>query len=533
VSDRTDNTNSATATLAKPRTSSENADVPLRRQSRVGIVAVMILALLASAGARYLADAQRAIDIPNHGETGARSSFSNMNSFALGLMLGGLRGPLVMFLWTESETAKSEKNLEGVDTQIEWIRLLQPEFDTVHIFQIWNKAYNISVQMASLANKYSVILDALDYARSIDRDKPDDINIIAAMAQIYFDKLGGSNEKLYYRRRVREESKPHAVASKTRPQDTGWRRDRMDPLLDSNFNLLPNLIQPQAGRARPANLPADQEWNDGSDLQYLAKYQPFIDGVSPLALAYNYYKRAEVLQNVGKQRHAQLSDMVIDTRPGLTLKTWSEEEWEQGRRREAQGFGLAVPEERADLEGLSQDFAVDHPITNPADIKLAIFAYDRAALLDEDAKAEYLRNVRINPLNAENQRSQIDDIGAEQALVSADRDYLIAMIAAPADQKALLEKASAEYHRSITLYEQIILRYYTDPQYVQSALPPGFGRIATADHKGIADMTSQQTSQAIAIANQAHGGQRDSHDEDRQDYQRYIERANTRLAHLP
>ena len=50
-----------------------------------------------------------------------------------------------MILWTSSESQKNEKDLEGFDTKVEWIRLLQPEFDTVHVFQVWNKAYNISV----------------------------------------------------------------------------------------------------------------------------------------------------------------------------------------------------------------------------------------------------------------------------------------------------------------------------------------------------------------------------------------------------
>ncbi len=93
-----------------------------------------------------------------------------MNSFALALLLGGLRGPLVMVLWSTSENQKVDKNLEDFDTKVEWIRLLQPEFDTVHLFQIWNKAYNISVQMASLPNRYAAILDALDM-KDVDRSR--------------------------------------------------------------------------------------------------------------------------------------------------------------------------------------------------------------------------------------------------------------------------------------------------------------------------------------------------------------------------
>ena len=194
-----------------------------RMSNRLPIVMVMILSLIGSGGARYWADQTRAAAVPQRGgEVSASASLGGMNSFALGLLLGGLRGPLVMILWTESENAKSDKDLEGVDTQIEWIRLLQPEFDTVHIFQIWNKAYNISVQMASMANKYDVILGALDYAYKVDSAKPDDINIIAAIGQLYFDKLGMSSEKEFYRKRVREQTVPHPVLdASTVRQDIG------------------------------------------------------------------------------------------------------------------------------------------------------------------------------------------------------------------------------------------------------------------------------------------------------------------------
>src|SRR5690242_11090565 len=134
------------------------------RRSRVPVIVLMIAALLVSAVTRDWARAMRVSHVEGQpvGDAAAGNSLANMNSFALALLLGGLRGPLVMILWTSSESQKNEKDIEGFDTKVEWIRLLQPEFDTVHIFQVWNKAYNISVQMASLANKYATILDAID-----------------------------------------------------------------------------------------------------------------------------------------------------------------------------------------------------------------------------------------------------------------------------------------------------------------------------------------------------------------------------------
>jgi hypothetical protein len=503
---------------------------PMRR-GRIGIVAVLILSLLATAATRYWSDAKRDIAIPRRGENASGTSLSSMNSFALGLLLGGLRGPLVMFLWTESESQKADKNLEGIDTQIEWIRLLQPEFDTVHIFQIWNKAYNLSVQMASLSNKYTVILDALDYAHSVDREKPDDINIVAAIAQLYFDKLGSSSEKEYYRRRIRQETLPHRTSTRLRQGDQGWRRTELDPMLDEHFNLLPELTRPQ--RPRPADLPADQEYNDGADIQYLDKYGPYPDGLSPFALAYNYYKRAEVLMNVGKQRHAQLSDLVIDSRPALSLKAWTEEEWEQGRKRELAAFGIPLPEERLDMELPTANFAPDHAIADRHAAELAADEFDRASRLVPDALAEYTRHISNNPTNETTYQSHMDEVKAEGALCAADAAYLRAQMASdPAARAALLASAKQQYQQSLFLYEVLMLRYYTDVNHLQAIIPPGYDRFHSTEKKGFDEFSPTQLSQIFLAVNASMGKLGDSHQEDRKEFLVYMARVAERLQQL-
>src|SRR5262245_43643484 len=174
-------------------------------RNRLPIVAVLLVSLVASGLARQWATVQRSRGV-GAAHVSSSAKLGQMNSYALALLLGGLRGPLVMFLWPSAETQKQEKNLEDFDTKIEWIRLLQAEFDTVHIFQIWNKAYNISVQMSNLGNKYRTILDALEYAHNVDTERPNNINILTAIGGIYFDKLAGSAERWYYRERVRDES---------------------------------------------------------------------------------------------------------------------------------------------------------------------------------------------------------------------------------------------------------------------------------------------------------------------------------------
>src|SRR3954462_14447881 len=237
-------------------------------RSRLPVILLLIVALVATGFTRQMAASHRSSTQQTMGNetgsSGSASQLSRMNSFALALLLGGLRGPLVMILWTSSESQKTEKSLEDFDTKVEWIRLLQPEFDTVHIFQIWNKAYNISVKMTSKANKYTTILDALEYARRVDAERPNNINILSAIAGIYFDKLNGASEKAYYRDRVRKESLPHRERQRSSRDEASWRPTQLAPILDSNVSVLPRCLRP--GRVRSGNAADPENYYDGSDL---------------------------------------------------------------------------------------------------------------------------------------------------------------------------------------------------------------------------------------------------------------------------
>jgi hypothetical protein len=496
----------------------------MNRGSRIGIIAVLLAAIALNGVTRVAADRMRATktQIP-----GSQTELSQMNSFALALLLGGLRGPLVMILWSSSETQKSEKDLEDFDTKVEWIRLLQPEFDTVHLFQIWNKAYNISVQMASLANKYTTILDALDYAQRVDDQRPSNINILTAIAQVYFDKLGGSTEKAYYRERVRQESKPHEMKQKLKREDPAWRRLEMDPLLDEQGNILPQYLKPV--RPRPADLPPDSPWQDGSALQYLKAFEPFPYGVSPLALAYNYHKRAQVLQSVDHQRHTQLSDMVVDSRPALDLKGWAEEEWERGRRSEIRallGPGRNLPTERGDLELVAADVPANAKDLLPDAMNEAIYSYDRTVQLAQASDVEYARHIATYTTNAFLYQSHRDDLKGMQLLCAADRDFLKALDAQTAAERTkLFESAAKDYSEANYQYQLILLQYYTTDTAAEKYFPKGITRtnVATLPREQVAAILDAVLNHMRTTGDGA------QNQEDMSEYLRYLERSGRRL----
>ena len=158
------------------------------KRSRLPLVILLLAALLLNGMLQSLVRGKRDQIVPPRVSL---SHLSGVDSFTMGLILGGLRGPLVIALWVSVENQRADRDLQNIDTMIELIRMLQPEFDPVHMFQIWNKAYNMSVQMTALSNKYAVILDALDYGRRVDDERPDNIHVLYSLADVYFQKQIG------------------------------------------------------------------------------------------------------------------------------------------------------------------------------------------------------------------------------------------------------------------------------------------------------------------------------------------------------
>lgn len=557
-----------------------NQSAERRSGGRLVMTVLLIVALVVSGLTRELGRHVRAVPLP-HSQAFAVSgtSLSSMNSFALALLLGGLRGPLVMILWTNSENQKNERNLEDFDTLVEWIRLLQPEFDSVHLFQIWNKAYNISVQMASLANKYATIVDALDYAYKVDAERPNNINIISQIGQVYEQKLGTSSEKDYYRKRVRNETLPvirlyypasadealTEAIKKARVSQNLVRRSNdpqtgqmvaqmsfLDHLAIRSFFNVPEArseaIASQALRSRQTSRRTSLDTvltEDGRLLpeyrdrySYLVPFEPFREGISPIGLGYEYYKRAQLLQREGQQ-HSQMSEMVVDSRPALALKMWAEELMERGRLAEYRALGGtgAIPTmvEPAALQLPTAGVPLNASVHESWALESAIFNYDRVPLLVQASVAEYQEHLLKYRTNEFIYRGHMEHLRAIATLAQGDRDFLRALRAEPSERPNLLASSARFYRDAIEQNQLIILRHYVADEILAAALPRGY---SLEDAKGIGprqmpaqlygpvlDRAREITQDLFRRGALAY----DQHEEDRQEYEHYIERAQIRL----
>jgi hypothetical protein len=217
---------------------------------------------------------------------------------------------------------------------------------------------------------------------------------------------------------------------------------------------------------------------DGSELQFLAKYQPFPDGISPLALGYNYQRRAALLQNLAHEKHAQLSESVVDSRAPLTLEFWGAEELERGRRFELAGFAEPVPTERLDLEPAKQ--GTTGPITDPDRRQLLEHAerlYALTSRVDADSLHQYAQHISRYLNNYATTESHMKGVEAQSTLAAADRDYLAGLLATGGDRDRLFKTASAEYRAAAYRYELILFEYYLSDINAAKIFPKGINRL--------------------------------------------------------
>jgi hypothetical protein len=322
--------------------------------------------------------------------------------------------------------------------------------------------------MVSTASKYTTILDAVDYARRVDAEKPGDLNILDQLARVFGEKLGGPNvqERTFYRKQFMEDTLTDANRRKAYPEDNdSYRRmgvkffdNKNGPLLTNQNMLDPRLLAQHY--PKPGN---EKEWNTGAELQYLEPYQPFPLGIPPMAMGYNYAKRAQVAMTVGGQKPLQLSDTVIDTYPAILLKEWAQFEQDRAVGYEGMAFGLGGEDKPINGPADAAASPLNATARNDQYLQDAVYGYGMAARVSADALAEYHRHMAnpkyVNPYMS--YISTIADLEGQHALTAGDHAYASCFLSG-ADRPALMSQAHAFYREALTRFERIILTYYVE-----------------------------------------------------------------------
>ncbi len=135
----------------------------------------------------------------------ALRDLSDVPTEAATVILGGFRGPYVVWLWMKAQDEKQKKVHFDLLDRYRQIAILQSEYPQVWTFLAWDIGWNESVQWQSPEQRYQWICRAAEFLKEGARRNPHSVEILGNMGWIYAEKLGHSQESAYYRKRVKED----------------------------------------------------------------------------------------------------------------------------------------------------------------------------------------------------------------------------------------------------------------------------------------------------------------------------------------
>ena len=250
---------------------------------------------------------------------------------------------------------------------------------------------------------------------------------------------------------------------------------RLQPMLDADGNLLPELTRARVQASGDPRWPDEVDRLDGSEIQFLGTLGPFPEGLSPYALAYEHFAKALVLQESGGQEHMSQSEMSVRANPGRALRDWAFEAYEQGRQLEAEAFGQeAVPrssegavQRRSEL--LTAGVALDIEPASPPLLRDAVELYERSRKVGGRAITWLDRHIEQYPGSANIFSIAVDRLEMQDQLLTGDILFARLLLGdvPDADRPQAIADAELAYRRANEQAITLIIRYFG-----RDVLPP-------------------------------------------------------------
>ena len=122
----------------------------------------------------------------------------------------GMRGVAANLLWGQAIKYKKTENWDALKATLNQITKLQPNFESVWVFQAWNLSYNVSVEFDDFRQRYhwvkkgiSYLIDGTRYNRSMP-------SLLQEVGWFFQHKLGRADEHRQYRELFRNDEDFHA-----------------------------------------------------------------------------------------------------------------------------------------------------------------------------------------------------------------------------------------------------------------------------------------------------------------------------------
>ncbi len=134
----------------------------------------------------------QAVDMKDLGEINMAAETMRLGAF-------GLDGIAQMLLWQKADEYKKKKDWTNLAATLNQLIMLNPNLETVWRFQGWNLAYNISVEQDNYQDRYFWVKKGLNFLERGTLYNPRSIRVMWDVGWTTSQKIGKSDEKLYFR----------------------------------------------------------------------------------------------------------------------------------------------------------------------------------------------------------------------------------------------------------------------------------------------------------------------------------------------
>jgi hypothetical protein len=209
----------------------------------------------------------------------------------LALAPGGLRAPMVNYLWMRIEDLKQRGRYYEAMQLSDWITSLQPRFAGVWSFHAWNMAWNISVATHTPEERWLWVTNGMKLLRNkAIPTNPQALTLYKELAWLLFSKMGGTTDDMHMVYKSRWAGEMQQLLGAPPAGTTEQVINAFRPIAE-----VPEDREPEDLRAEPAV---------AAYLDRLAEY-----GIAPdktLLAAYNRYSTDEVVSVVRLGRPVKL-----------------------------------------------------------------------------------------------------------------------------------------------------------------------------------------------------------------------------------
>ncbi len=216
---------------------------------------------------------------------------------ALSLLPGGLRAPILAWVWIDTEhMVKDKRRTHDALERADLICTLQPQFVGVWVFQAWNMAYNLSADQKTPDHRWLWVNNGITLLR--DRGialNPRALSLYKELAWIFAHKMGGHTDDMHMAYKARWATLMQHLLAPPPYGETKQAIDAFRPIAEAPLDKDAAVQARELIQARPLA----QLLQDKDVAAYARLLADLKVGIDPTLLdAYNRYGNDECLRAV-------------------------------------------------------------------------------------------------------------------------------------------------------------------------------------------------------------------------------------------